>query len=282
MDEQNIDILERIHASFYQLTAAERRVADYVLAQLHQVQYMSITQLAEECGVAEATVSRFCRTLGMKGFNAFKIALARHSASHQARPQQHSDDSPAGRCHEAAQTATEAIQQTVSLLDTTQLLRAVECFERAGQVICIGSGGSMLLAQEFAGLFANVSTKFHAVADAHSQMIATAIAKENDTIVLFSYSGATTSGLQILAYAKSRGLRTVLVTRFRKSPAAKLADIVLCCGANEGPFQVGSVPAKVAQLVMMDMLFQEYCYRNKAQCEAGFQTIASALSDMHI
>ena len=80
MDEQNLDILERIHASYYQLTATERRVADYVLNQHAQVQFMSITQLADECGTAEATISRFCRSLKLKGFNAFKIELARHSA----------------------------------------------------------------------------------------------------------------------------------------------------------------------------------------------------------
>ena len=73
MNRQSINILEQIHASYYQLTAAERKLADYVLAQRNQVQFMSITQLAEECGVAEATVSRFCRNLKLKGFNAFKL-----------------------------------------------------------------------------------------------------------------------------------------------------------------------------------------------------------------
>ena len=33
MDEQNMNILDRIHASYYQLAAAERRVADYVISQ---------------------------------------------------------------------------------------------------------------------------------------------------------------------------------------------------------------------------------------------------------
>ena len=80
MDEQNMDILERIRASYYQLTTAERRVADFVLVQYAQVQFMSNTQLADECGTAEATVSRFCRSLKLKGFNAFKIELARRSA----------------------------------------------------------------------------------------------------------------------------------------------------------------------------------------------------------
>ena len=103
-----------------------------------------------------------------------------------------------------------------------------------------------------------------------------------EAIVLFSYSGATTSGIQVLELAKSRGISTVLVTRFHKSPAAKLADVVLCCGSNEGPFQFGSVPAKVAQLTVMDVLFQEYCRRNKEQSEENIERIAAALSGMHV
>ena len=92
MDEQNLNILERIHASYYQLTATERKVADYVLAQHAQVQFMSITQLADECGTADATVSRFCKRLNLKGFNAFKIELAKQSVSHPAKAPSHSLD----------------------------------------------------------------------------------------------------------------------------------------------------------------------------------------------
>ena len=57
------------------------------------------------------------------------------------------------------------------------------------------------------------------------------------------------------------------ITRFSKSPAAKIADVVLCCGSNEGPYQFGFVPAKIAQLVTVDFLFQEYFHRNQESCE---------------
>ena len=58
--------------------------------------------------------------------------------------------------------------------------------------------------------------------------------------------------------------------------------MVLRCGSNEGPFQLGSVAAKIAQLVVVDMLFQEYFSRNREICEENIQSIASALSDMHV
>ena len=285
MNDQYINILERIHAAYYQLSAAERKVADYVLSQHTQVQFMSITQLADECNVAEATVSRFCRSLGLKGFNAFKLEMARHVATSSAGqvPIRRIDmGSLEGRCMEAGRLAQEAIHQTLELVRPEAIEKAVDLFEQANKVICMGSGGSMIIAMELAHLFSTVSNKFIAISDSHMQMSAVATMEPKDVIVLFSYSGATHNGIAVLELAKVRGIPTILVTRFPKSPAAQLADVVLHCGSNETPFQFGSVPAKVAQLVLHDILFQEYMHRNRNECEESLQRIAAALSEKHV
>ena len=283
MDEQNLNILERIHAFYYQLTASERKVADFVLANHDRVQYMSITQLAEECGTADATISRFCRTLNLKGFNAFKLELALYSAgSVKKKTNTPTKDTTMGRCLEVGRMANDAVYQTMELLEPEQLIQAVEMIENAGRVLCMGSGGSLLMAQECAPLFSTVTHKFVAIADAHMQMSAVATCQKNDVLVLFSYSGATTSGVEIMELAQKRKIPTIAVTRYPKSPAAVMADVVLRCGSNEGPFQFGSVPAKVAQLIVMDMLFQEYCHRNPESSEESIQNIGAALAHMHI
>ena len=283
MDEQNIDILERIRASYYQLTVSERKVADFVLDQPEQVKFMSITQLADECGTADATISRFCRNLKLKGFNAFKIELARHiSVTPAVKQEQHDNDTTQGRCQEVGRMAIDAIRQTMELIQPQRVEEAVTLIENASRVVCIGSGGSMLLATTLAQLFSTVTAKFQAVSDSHMQMSTVATMGKEDIIILFSYSGATNVGLQILELARARGIKTILVTRFSKSPAASLANVVLLCGSNEGPFQLGSVPAKVAQMMVMDALFQEYLYRNRASCEENIENIAAALSDMHV
>ena len=285
MEQQNTAILERIHASYYQLTAAERKIADYVLAHHQQVQFMSITQLAEECGTADATVSRFCRNLKLKGFNAFKLEIAKRTAATSAASITHpvaDAQTPRGRRHEVGRMTHEAVNQTIELLDDAAVEKTVELFESAGRVLCAGSGGSSIMASDCCHLFSTVSNKFFSVADTHMQMSAVATMSPGDVIMLFSYSGATTAGLQHLEQANARGLHTVLVTRFQKSPAASLSEVVLLCGSNETPVQQGSVYAKVAQLVVMDVLFQEYYHRNRETADANLQSIAAALSGMHV
>ena len=90
------NVFDTISQSYYELTAAEKRAADYVLKHRDKAQYLSIGELAEESGVAEATVSRFCRRLGYKGYNAFKLAIANAGAvkldAAADRPLRDSDD----------------------------------------------------------------------------------------------------------------------------------------------------------------------------------------------
>lgn len=286
MEQQNMSILDRIRTSYYQLTATERKVADYVLTHSSQVQFMSITQLADECGTADASISRFCKTLKLKGFNAFKLELAQLAATAQVSEfgdgRSADTDTPEGRFNEIGRLSQEAVSQTIELANPDAIRKTVELLEQANRIYCMGSGGSMITAMECAHLFSTVSNKFLPVSDSHLQISATGIMDPRDVIILFSYSGATTGGLQILELAKQRGIHTVLVTRFPKSPAAKLAEIVLLCGSNESPMQIGSASAKVAQLIVMDLLYQEYFHRNREVCEQNLKAIAASLSGMHV
>ena len=49
------------------LTKSGIIVADYLMQHAEDAQYLSISSLAKACGVAEATIFRFCRALGLDG-----------------------------------------------------------------------------------------------------------------------------------------------------------------------------------------------------------------------
>ena len=70
------NILDRVIQNYHFFTRSENKVADYILKAKQEIQSMTISELAANCGVAEATVTRFCRSLGCKGFHDFKIAVA--------------------------------------------------------------------------------------------------------------------------------------------------------------------------------------------------------------
>ncbi|MBP3729587.1 MAG: MurR/RpiR family transcriptional regulator, partial [Lachnospiraceae bacterium] len=239
------NVFEKISAAYYELTASEKKTADYILVHRGRCQYLSIAELAEESGVAEATVSRFCRRLGYKGFPAFKLAIA--NAAYRIHPDAGILSGPVGpedtmeeMCQKIYSADQDALHQTLALLDAETIRRSVDCLRQARRVLCMGQGGSMLMAREAQHVFSTVTGKFSAVEDSHSQMVAASNMDESDVLLFFSYSGATRDMQDVLRLARQRGAKILLVTRFSRSPGASLADLVLLCGSNEGPLQLGS------------------------------------------
>ena len=281
------NVFETIRQEYYDLTAAEKKTADYVMNHHAETQFLSIAELAEACGVAEATVSRFCRRLGYKGYNAFKLAIANATAVRRQDNGQPSGQALSGDrlediCQQLYAADTAAITETMSIIDPDTIRAAADCLTEASKVLCMGQGGSMIMAQEAAHLFSTVSGKFFAVGDSHSQTIAAANMSPTDALLFFSYSGSTRELMETLAVARAQGARILLITRFPKAPGAALADVVLPCGSNESPLQLGSVPARIAQMFLLDVLFAEFCRRNDAACRQSQKRVAAALTEKHL
>ena len=286
MTAASSNVFDTISRSYYELTAAERRTADYVLKNRDRSQYLSIGELAEESGVAEATVSRFCRRLGYKGYNAFKLAIANASAPKLDAASSdltiRDGDDPMELARTLYAEESEAMLQTVSLLRPAELDKAAEILKGARKVLCMGQGGSMILASEAAHLFSVYDGKFIPVSDSHMQLIASATLSPEDAVLFFSYSGATRDMMETLSVVRQQGARTVLITRFPRSPGAALADVVLQCGSNESPLQHGSVPARIAQLFLLDILFTRICLSDPDACRENRQRIAAVLAEKHL
>jgi hypothetical protein len=64
--------------------------------------------------------------------------------------------------------------------------------------------------------------------------------------------------LETLRAAKAAGAKIILLTHYEDSPGAKLADIVLLCGAQESPLDSGNIPVKVALLYVAEVLVLRY------------------------
>lgn len=287
MSNETLSVFDKISSEYYSLTASEKKTADFVLSNLGATQYMSISELADASGVAEATVSRFCRRLGYKGYNAFKLAVANSSAQPKSWGNPLSgevlrDDSLEDICRKLYTSNLEAMTQTMELIAPDAIRQAADLLEQAGKVLCMGNGGSMLMANEAAHLFSTVSGKFFPVSDSHLQAVAATMMDWQDVILFFSYSGSTLAMMETLKLASKQGGKVILITRFPNSPGAELADVVLQCGANESPLQLGSIGARIAQMYLLDVLFSEYCRRNLDECRQHRSRIADALAEKHI
>lgn len=280
------DVFIKINREYYQLTSAEKKIADYMMLHQQDCQYLSISEMAGETGVAEATVSRFCRRLGYQGYNAFKLAVASstagHTVSNPLAGEVLPEDSVSVMCEKICANHVEAITQTLGLVRPEAVTEAADLLLQAGRVLCMGQGGSMLLAQEAAHLFTTVMPNFLAVGDSHSQVIRAVSLEPGDAVLYFSYSGSTKDMVDVLRIVREQGARSIVITRFPNSYGASQGDIVLECGSKENPLQLGSIAARMAQLYLVDVLFSEVCRRDLEGTRARRKQVAEALANKHM
>ena len=243
-----------------QLTRSGHAVADYLLQHADEAQYLSISSLARECNVAEATVFRFCRALGFDGYHEMRIALAQANATGTMSSQRELQPGASTETlfeHASARLFT-AINGTQNALSAEAVDEAARMLREAKQVFCFGQGGSMRLANDICARFASLSTKFRTSGDSHLQLLTASLMNEADVVLFVSYSGATRDMMETLRTAKAAGAKIILLTHYEDSPGASLADVVLRCGAQESPLDSGSIPIKVAVLYVAEVLLLRY------------------------
>lgn len=282
------DILTCIGERYSKLTKSEKKVAEYILKNGRETQFLSISLLAEACGVADGTIFRFCKALGYKGYNELKLALAKSSGKAERLLDEDGDvdiyssitleDDITTTSKKLAAMYSAAVEQTCTLLDFSQVKKAATLLHGAQRIYCLGQGGSMILAKEALARFITVSNRFVAIEETHMQVMNSALLGPEDAIWFFSYSGSTRDMLDILGPAHERGAKIILVTRFVRSPAAQFADLVLVCGSNESPMQSGAMVTKVAQLFVIDMVFQEYLRVSPEDTELNLSATAEAIA----
>ena len=262
------------------LTKSGRTVADYLVQHAAEAQYLSISSLAKECCVAEATVFRFCRALGFEGYHEMRIALAQANATgvlvNQQAPSPDADT--ATLCEHASALFMTAINGTQNALSTEAVDEAVNLMRAAKQVFCFGQGGSMLLANDICARFSSLSTKFRTAGDSHLQLLTASLMGPEDVVLFVSYSGATRDMMETLRTAKDAGAKIILLTHYEDSPGAALADVVLLCGAQESPLDSGSIPIKAAFLYVGEVLVLRYMLDDPAHSNTAQDLTSEALT----
>ncbi len=255
MGEENT--LLHIRGVFPTLRPAEQRVAREILKNPEEAVHLSITELGRRAEVSDATVVKFCKRLGYKGFQEFKILLAQDVAT---KPEpiygeiEPGDDAAAVR-DKIFQSNIQALQDTAQTLSEESLAEAVQALVAASEIHFYGLGASGLVAQDAEQKFARIGLPARSFVDAHMQLTRAALLKPGDVAVGISYSGETIEVAQAIALAKESGAVTIGITNFPKSRIAQLCDIVLLTAAQENVFRSGAISSRIAQLSTVDALF---------------------------
>ncbi len=277
-----IPMIKSLKRSF---TEREKMVAELVLKQPNQVIYSSITDVAEMAGVGDATVIRFCRNIGFKGYHGFKMALAQELSLNSSNTvadyteEIQSGDSMEIVIQKTLNSSIAALQDTISLINHESVTQIVKAMKEGSRIHFYGVGVSGIIALDAKYRFMRIGLDTDSYNDGHTMAMDASLTGQRDLVIGISHSGSTRDTVEALRIARETGAKTVCITHHARSPITKFADVVLLTGSKEGPLQGGAFTTKISLMFVIEILYEEFFYNYREDSMQNKKKTSHAISD---
>lgn len=254
------NILIKIRDMKDSLTPVEKLVAEYVLANLEEIPHLSIKSLAQLTKTSDASVLRFCKTLGYTGYRSFIVSISASLGSmDDEQKDQYTDIQPGDDLSviiaNISRNNSKSIEDTLSVIDKNEIARAVQVLRESKRIVFFGIGASGLVGIDAEQKFSRINKMCHTYTDGHSQLTAATLLEKNDVAIFISNSGNTVEILDSLEIAKKNGACVIAITKYNKSELADKANIVLSISTPEVTIRSGAMGSRIAMLTVIDILF---------------------------
>jgi glucokinase len=248
-------ILGQIQRARPNLSPAEKRVADHVLAHPRSVLNDPVAEIARASQVSQPTVIRFCRSLGCEGLSDFKLRLA--SGLTGTVPVTHTqvtrDDSVLELGTKVLGNTASSILQVRDHLNRDSIDRAIALLSAAKRVDCFAVGYYGAVAQDAQYKFLRLGVPSGTYTDPRVQALAAQVLGAGDVAFIVSPSGRKDELLAVADMARERGASVVAVTA-SQTPLARKADVALIVDHVEDVDLHLPMVSRVLHLLMVDIV----------------------------
>ena len=262
---------------------SEVKVAQYVLDNMDAVVHMRIVDLAQEAQVSEPTIVRFCRALGLNGFQAFKVRLA------QSNTTQHSigqfaiaeDDTSSDIVRKIFDTSVTQIMNVRRDLNPKQVGDAVDALIKSKRVEFYGFGASGAVAMDAMHKFFRLQFSAVAYSDPHMQSMSAVTLQKNDVVVAISQSGRTKDLLHAMSMAQNQGAHVISLSP-PNTPVSDLADLPIHVHINEDTDVFTPMTSRIAHLLVIDCLAVGVAQRKGPEFDDHLSRIKDSIGTLRL
>lgn len=257
--DSNLSVLGTICSDYDSYFEAEKKIADYIIEQKEAVVDMTVAELAAASKTSDATVSRFCRRCGFKGFHHLKMTLAKEVLEERGKGIRVSNDIDRMDIVQSMQNIlankVAELTQTVSMIDPGQLETILKLLEQAQTVQVAAVGNTIPVALDFSFKLNQIGIASVSGTIWESQMAYTLNQKNNDVLVIISNSGVSRRLLTLIESAGENGIPVIAITNRPESPVARKADYHLTTATREKLLLGEFCFSRVSATMVVELLY---------------------------
>ena len=229
-----LGVICSFYDSFFE---AEKKIADYIMEHKAQAVDMTVGELARASGTSDATVSRFCRRCGFKGFQSLKLALAREVLREEQDSRKVTNDIDRENLSQSLNNIlankVAELTETVRMMDIHSLEEILKKLEKARMVQLAAVGNTIPVALDGAFKFNQLGIPAVAGDIWEAQAAYAFTMGREDVVLIISNSGSSKRLETLAAGAKENGSTLVLITNNRESPLAQICDYKIITATRE-------------------------------------------------
>ena len=262
-DVKRIDPFVAAQSGLNSLGEQEKQCAEVLLKFPERVIKSSISEFAFMANTSQATVIRFARKLGFKGYPHLKLAIVASigfQAGSIGKSREELElginekDDPSEVLSKLMNSSIMTLRQTSDLCDLSAIQMGVELIEKANVIATFGAGASNLVAQDCSFKFTRLGKASMNFSDNHHALSSVSALSTGDVLLVISHSGSTPEVVSVAKQFASRGIKIICITNEGKSSLADLSDVILLTQAERKAIRIGATVSRIAQLFVVDFL----------------------------
>ncbi|MDF2659938.1 MAG: hypothetical protein K0Q94_2729 [Paenibacillus sp.] len=236
MKSEPITIEQLVKGEFDGLSAAQKKVAEYLLLHPDECALWTAKQISREAGVSEATVIRLAYALGFGNFSDMQQRLRermlRSSSASWSVPSASSAPDETNRLAGVIENDIAILKQLQHQLDMEELWKAVDSLIRADRVLVAGFRASHAAAYWFSFMLGMTRDDVLLCPSGGDEYAKLFQLTENSVAVVISFPRYSKEIVTLTHLAKRQNAKIIAVTDRLLSPVGRISDIALTTEVN--------------------------------------------------
>ena len=206
------------------LTPTESQLGQYILQNKEQIEKLSIEKLSEKTFISKSAIHRFCKKIGVDGFNELKVRIVRDIIEENKEDNQidvnfpfEPDDSQKTIVQKLLKLYEASIADTYNSIDAEELNKAAVLFHDADIIDIYTHAHNINVAENFQDKMRAIGRMVTCPKSFYDQRCMATVSKKNHAAIILSYSGKATFIPPIVEILYRKGIEIIWIGRVGKN-----------------------------------------------------------------
>jgi DNA-binding MurR/RpiR family transcriptional regulator len=267
---------------FSQLSAGQKKVADYLMENLDEAAFKTAFQIGKEASVSETTVIRLSYALGFEGFSHMQERIQRQLLL-QNQIAATAQDSLLTDDHHSVfskviENQTHILRNLLNSANVEEIWKAVDALIKADQILIAGHHISHAAAYWFSYMLGTIRNHVTLCSVSGDFFEKFCNLTNQSVVVVFSFPRYSNATIKIAECAAEQGITLISITDRLLSPVGRISDIVLTTeeNAETGTNSIASV------ISLLDLVIEGIQQKEPKRTMTHQHKLEQLYSDFHV